>query len=63
MWLDYYHLWNVKKDEINMAIKNYSKLFRGLILIRNFLNLSEIGQRELKKILKRAIHLKNFRKK
>ncbi len=32
-------------------------------MIRNFLNLSEIGQKELKKILKRAIQLKNFRKK
>ena len=34
----------------------------GISLIRNFLNLSDIKETQLKKILKRATELKKFRK-
>ena len=36
-------------------------MFRGIKLIRNFLNLSDIKDTQLKKILKRAVDLKKYR--
>ena len=37
-------------------------MFRGIKLIRNFLNLSDIKDTQLKKIIKRAVDLKKYRK-